>query len=374
MIKQIKFLTCLLILFVFNSCELKEININEISEEENSRTIPVRIAKWYNNHTAALSINNDAGSTASKAEQAVQKLVLEHNLTMDYEFVTKLYKEDSIRWNYFENTFLTNGFGYFGHGDTHINHDALTEDEAYISFKKCYDTMIELGLKPVSYAYPGGFGYLMRTHRALKKAGFIASRMFEKLNNENPYILPGNETEPENWFMLPSLVMQAYDYKSCTICINNTKQLIPHLNNTLEKNAWLILTYHSIGQTGSYGYYHLNDFKNDLIEIAKRDFWVTHNDDITLYVFERNAAEVEVKLVTEKEDNKEKIQIRIDDNLDNEKFNIPLTLLFDIPQEWLQKKIKLEQGGTIIREYEFETNPVKISILPNEKKYELVLE
>ena len=330
--KQIKILIYLLVIFIFFSCELKEIDINEVFEDGESSIIPVRIAKWYNNHTAALSIDNDAGSAAGEAERTVQNLVLENNLTMDYEFVSKLYKEDTIRWNYFENVFLPNGFGYFGHGDTHINHDALTEDEAYFSFKKCYDTMIELGLKPVSYAYPGGFGYLMRTHRALKKAGFISSRMFEKLNNENPYIIPDNETEPENWFMLPTLVMQAYDYTSCTICINNTEQLIPHLNNTLEKNAWLILTYHSIGQTGGHGFYHLEDFENDLIEIAKRDFWVTHNDNVTLYVFERNAATVEVKHVKEQSGTNEKIKIRIDDNLDNEKFNIPLTLLFDIPQ------------------------------------------
>ncbi len=360
------------IILFFASCKLRDIDLNDIEVGTEDPDVSVQIAKWYNNHTAAISLNNDAGSVAIKHEQTVQKAVMESNLTMDYEFVTDIYQKDSTEWNYFKNTFLPNGFRYFGHGHTHINHDLLSEANSYKSFKKCYDVMVALGLKPVTYAYPGGFGNLLRTQRAVKNAGFIAARMFEKLDNENPYIIPDDETEPSNWFALPTLVMQAYDYVSCTICINNTQQLIPHLDKTLEKTAWLILTYHAIGQKNNFGFYHLDDFKTDLEEINKRDFWVSHNDDIALYIFERNNANVSADMVDGITKNNKKIEIQLDDNLDNNKYNIPLTLLLNVPQNWLRKELELKQNDTTIGFYEFEANPIKISLLPNEKRYELI--
>jgi hypothetical protein len=363
-----------IVIFMLSSCELRDISLTDIFQENEPVKIEVAIAKWYDNHTAALCIDNDAGSVASPPEQLVQQIVKENNLTIDYEFVTERYRTDTVRFNYLFSDFLPMGFGYFGHGDTHINHDLLSEEESYESFKKCYDTMIEFGLKPVSYAYPGGFGHLLRTQRALKRAGFLSARRFEKLDVFNPYIMPDDKTEPENWYELPSLVMQAYDYISCSICINNTQDLIPHLDKTLEKRAWLIITYHSIGQKDSYGFYYLNDFKKDLLEIKKRDFWVAHNDDVTLYVIEKNEANVDVQHILNDDIAKEKIKIIIDDRLDNEKFDVPLTLLFDLPDNWLRKKLKLAQDTVIIGEYEFEKNPVKISLLPNEKEYELRIE
>ena len=290
MMKSLSRKSFIVILFLFTSCELKDITPTNVYEEGKITIIEATIAKWYDNHTAALCIDNDAGSVASPPEQLVQQIVKENDLIIDYEFVTERYRTDTIRLNYLFSKYLPMGFGYFGHGDTHINHDLLSEEESYKSFKKCYDTMINFSLKPVSYAYPGGFGHLLRTQRALKRAGFLSSRRFEKLDVFNPYIVPDDKNEPENWYELPSLVMQAYDYVSCSICINNTQDLIPHLDKTLEKRAWLIITYHSIGQPGSYGFYYLDDFKKDLLEIKKRDFWVTHNDDVTLYIFEKNAA------------------------------------------------------------------------------------
>ena len=57
--------------------------------------------------------------------------------------------------------------------------------------------------------------------------------------------------------------------------------------------------------------------------------------------------------------------------MDNKKFDVPLTLLFNLPNNWLRRKLKLVQDSVVISEFEFENNPVKISVLPNEKEYEL---
>ncbi len=362
----------LFILFTIFSCNLTDLEETKSKlEPSNDQDINIKITKWYNNYPAALSITNDAGNVASDAEREIQKLVQEKGLNISYEFVTDIYLKDSIRLDYFLHEYLPKGFGYYGHGHTHINHDLLTKEEAYKSFKKCYDTMIQFGLKPVSYAYPGGFGYHIRTQEALEESGFLSGRKFEKLDFDFPYIMPNDETKPENWYQLPTLVMQAYDFEYCSICINNTAELIPFLDNTINLNAWLIITYHSIGQKEGYGYYYLDDFKKDLAEIKKRDFWVATMDDITLYTYERNTAKVSIKNDYDHNGEIEKIEIRVNDNLDDSFFNIPLTILIDVPENWKNKNVQLNKKSDKISNFEIQNDLLKISILPNGEKYSL---
>jgi len=112
------------------------------------------------------------------------------------------------------------GFGYFGHGHTHVNHDALSYDEAFQSFKTCFDIMQNYGLKPVAYAYPEGKGFKSTTQKALKNAGFICGRFHSPLDIYNHYIIPDGVQDALNWFALPSLVMRAFKYDQCDKCVN----------------------------------------------------------------------------------------------------------------------------------------------------------
>ncbi|MBK7104207.1 MAG: hypothetical protein IPH62_02885 [Ignavibacteriae bacterium] len=354
---------------LINSCELTDLEQAESKLNPNdSAKVNVNIAKWYDNHAAALSITNDAGSVAWENEKVVQKAVEDAGLNISYEFVSAAYSIDSAGLQYFLNEFLSKGFGYFGHGHEHLNHDLLSFDEAYRSFKMCYHTMIEFGLKPVSYAYPGGFGYHISTQEALKKSGFLSGRKFEKLDFDFPYIMPNNETQPSNWFQLPTLVMQAYNYEYCSICINNTDELIPFLDNTIKLNAWLIITYHPIGREDLYGYYYLEDFKNDLEEIKKRDFWVASMDDITLYTYERNSAKINVTNIYSKSGELENIKIKIEDNLNDLIYNVPLTVLVDLPNNWVDQPLNLHKNSQEFEKIVSETNQLKISIIPDKEE------
>jgi len=359
-----KILILLFLLFCF-SCELTDLEKTEEQLLDDSE-IAVTIAKWYDDHAGAISITNDAGSVASDMEKVVQQLVMEMDLNISYELVTENYLKDSVSLNYLFNEYLPKGFGVFGHGHTHINHDALSHDDALKSFKKCFVVMTELGLKPVSYAYPGGFGYKLRTRRALKEAGFLSGRRFEKLDYNFPYIMPDDFSEPVDWYSLPSLVMQAYDYKNCSICTNNTEELVVYLDNTIHKKAWLILTYHSIGNNQNYGYYHLNDFKSDLIAIKSRDFWISSMDEITLYTYARNATKVKVVNLNSNNDFSKGLSIKIENSLNNSLFDVPLTLLIDLPYE-RANNVKLYKNSQKVNTKTSNDSRLKISIKPDEE-------
>ena len=160
-------------------------------------------------------------------------------LVLDFELVTQGYAEGLPDWvehdlteliphavpgvslsKFEEQTIESNlaltkhGFGFYGHGHWHVNHDVLTYAQAYDSFRLCFEVMQKLGLKPVAYAYPRGGGHEEETRRALADAGFLSGRLAEQAG-QSPYIVADSSTSPEDWFFLPAIVMESYDFQQC---------------------------------------------------------------------------------------------------------------------------------------------------------------
>ena len=253
----------------------------------------ITIAKWHNNHAAAISLNYDSGGMISENDRTVQGLILTYGLHLDYELVTA----DLPDWklNYILSSMIPDGFTFFGHGHRHINHDVLSYEQANDSFRQCYETMVEIGLTPVVYAYPGGMGYTDHVRKALADAGFLSGRMHHTKYHKDPYIVPDDVRSPDDWYELPTLVMQDItDAPDAAYSINDTEELIPYLDETLRRGAWLICTYHGIGDGPGTGHYKMPIFTTDLREIQDRDFWVASINDATLYVREREHAEASI--------------------------------------------------------------------------------
>jgi hypothetical protein len=367
-----KFLFIFSLLIPLLGCEFK--NPLETNENERDSTVASFINKWYNGHTAAISITNDDGNPVQNTQKEVQNFLIANGLRLDYEIVTEWYFQNSILHNYMVNNLVPNDFGYFGHGHRHINHDELSYEESYTDFKQCYEKIIELGLKPVAYAYPGGWGYHLRTRTALADAGFLCGRKFEQLDHKNPFIVTDTLSEPKDWFALPTLVMQSYRYDACYICINNTSELIPYLNECLEKTAWLILTYHSIGFDEGYGFYEMEDFKTDMLAIKARDFWIASMNQTVLYLKEKKDAELTVKWRKNKFDDVEKIIINLEDGLPDDYYDQPLTISFEIPGNWINRELNLSENENMVTEISFNSLKAKLSVIPTESVYELILE
>lgn len=353
------------LLFLFSCIK----NKNPYMPENQIVKSPYSIAKWYDNHTAAITLTYDHGKPNAPRNKRIHKLLIENGLSMDYELVTSLYDEYPDRLSFLVDSLITKGFGYFGHGHYHLNHDTCTYQEAYDNMKICYDKMVAWGLKTAAYAYPHGAGHETTSQQALQAAGFLAGRMhFDKIGGyqgmTNPYICPVGQTEPSNWCQLPTLVMQDYEVNQCEKCVNNNEQLIPYLDSTIAKTAWIILTYHNIGYEIGYGYTKWEEFEKNVITIKQYDFWNAPMNNIILYIYERNHATVNIEYDKETDS----IEILLKDALPNDFFDQSLTLLFEVPDHWIGKKIGIFQESALIEEISFTEVNAKVSLLPNEIK------
>ncbi len=358
------------------------------------------VAKWLDNHAAAISITNDDWPTPGR-EPDIDSYVMEQGLVMGYEMVTgntihgdRIFSgPDDERIVYLMSELVPKGFGYFGHGHHHIDHDELSYEEALESFRTNYDTMKDWGMKPVAYAYPRSAGQEEETQRALEAAGFLSGRLQTanpgKFNNlparigryflhlargsARPagwYHLPGDQSAPDNWFGLRALAMQSIEFQGCEDCINDNDELVPILDEALTLTAWVILTYHAIGHPEWWGWYDWDEFRKDVQSIAARDFWTAPMNDITLYVRERENAVITVEPV-EGSAGTESIEITLSDGLDNVRFNQPLTILFDQPTDWVGRPFTVSQDGELLDERVFDTAAVALSLKPNERPYVL---
>ncbi len=340
-------------------------NVNTVESVDQQATI----SKWFNNHTSALSLTYDTKHANSNWSKKLQTELSKLALVMDYEMVTNksdvCYMEpDAIK--YLRDTLSLNGFGYFGHGDKHDVHDRMEYSKAYSSFKACYDSMVNNSLTPISYAYPHGSGRKQSTQVALKSAGFLSGRAFTSDYEKVPtfHIMPHNSSKPENWYLLPTLRMESINYNNISNCINDNKDLLPILNQSIKLRSWIILTYHSIGGTG-WGYTEYEDFIDNIHSIAERDFWSASMNDIVLYSYERE--ECEIDLDFEDDNKKGNFTVTLSDRFDdNDLFSHPLTVNIS---ELHSVSYRVSLDGTVVDTITVENGIATVNLLPNERKY-----
>ncbi len=339
------------------------------------------VAKWHNGHAAAVSINYDA-PLFPWGEPDINGYVMDQGLVLGYELVTgstywgqPLYSgpKDARLVYLFENL-IPNGFGYFGHGHDHIDHDILSYEDALESFKANYETMEDWGLKPVAYSYPRNAGQDEETQRALEASGFLSGRL-QTYETDRFYNVPGDSKAPDDWFALMAVPMQSIEFETetfepCEECVNDNTELDPILDEALNRTAWIILVYHNIGNPQGFGWYDWDEFQKDVRSIAERDFWVAPMNDITLYVRERQRASVQVEVFGETDD-PDRIEMTVSDGLDNVVFDQPLTVLFDLPVHWAGEPFTVAQDGEQPARHVFDATAARVSLKPNERPYVL---
>ena len=332
--------------------------------------VEASIAKWHDGHAAAISVTYDSGSPESAADRQVQDFVVANALHLDYEVVTANYLGSAQLLAYLQRELLPRGFGFFGHGHQHVDHDALSYDEALRSFRACRDAMLQLGLEPVAYAYPYGAGHRPRTRRALADAGFLSGRMHDPGASRDPFIVPDASEAPRDWYKLPSLVMQDYRFAQCQRCVSGTRELIPFLDGALQKHAWLILTYHGIGDESQWGWYEMSDFTDDMRAIAQRDFWSASLDAITLYVRERSQATLRV---TSKGTHGivDRLNVQLSDALPATVFHQPLTILLHVPPQWIGRTLAVRHRHATVGQLQADAEEVRLSLVPDDHSYQL---
>lgn len=332
------------------------------------------IAKWYDNHAGAVSLDYDSGSPEERSNIKAQMLAQAYHIPLAYEFVSKHYREASYLSDYLRTVMIPMGIPVFGHGDEHVNHDSMTYDQALASFTRCYNTMLDFGLTPVSYAYPGGYCFEEETRIALKNSGFLSGRRFSSGDYLDPYIVPDTGSEPPDWFSLPSLVMEGYYIAQCETCVGSPEELGQYLDEAVRRKAWIIPTYHLIYDVqDAEGYYRMADFERDLQEIQKRDVWRTTMDAATLYIKERKQAVVSVLWHIDAQQHVPSISVRLADSLANDQFNQPLTVMFNLPPAWIAQSIGVYENNHFLMAFSSATQEIKLSLRPFETVYTLRL-
>lgn len=330
----------------------------------------LNVLKWYEGHRATVSLTYDAPWSSNLKVQETFNEVVKRNLCMDFELVTGNFDrpESQNFINQMRNELMPMGIHFFGHGHLHIDHDAVSFDSAYCSFKKCYDLMSQWGLCPRAYAYPYNKGNKETTQLACKLAGFICARGVS-FTDDKFYICPNETKEPNNWYFLPAIPV-AHEYQKY---VQNHQKLVPLLNTAIDSSAWVIIMYHSIGIDIGWGYYPFEDFLQDLDLIAAGDFWCANFDMAAAYVQERNNFRFE-NYPEASEFGNWKYYIIFRDNLDNEIYNQPLTLEFNFNTNLHIKKMLINPAVESKTEFQAKDNKIRLNIIPDEKRYLITIQ
>lgn len=246
-----------------------------------------RLLKWPEPYTSAVSLTNDTGCIDCSREEAIRGELENLGLRLDYEIVTKVFKSSSKKHDTLVNV-VSRGHGYYGHGETHNNHDSMSYEEAFNSFRNNMDFMKSLGLNPVLLAYPGGYGKKNSTQRALRDSGFFLGRSFNQASYpfEERFIYK-SRSDLKNIWLLPILRFEHYEATGCGYCIDTTEELEKYLSKNREFGSWLIFVFHSIGFEHGWGYTKQDFFEHTINTLVKNnDIWVAPIQEVAKQVLQ----------------------------------------------------------------------------------------
>jgi len=339
-----------------------------VARHRGEEVFRIEARKWRDGRRGAIAITYDAPWGINEVFSLATDAAIIHGLRMDVEIVSSKLQHPK-RFPIvarMRQELLPRGIGVFGHGHEHIDHDALSYDQAYGSFKLNFDLMEEWGLNPRAYAYPRNAGRLRRTQMANQRAGFICARGGTR-NPGEYYLCPGGVREPNRWYNLPSVIMGKEGD------IRDHKSLQPILRKTLELEAWVILMYHSIGYPDGWAYYPYMEFWKDLQFISREDFWSGNLDAVAAYIQERNALDIRIIPYFGDDVPREYIII-VGDGLDNAVFYEPLTLDFTFNSASNVQKVSIDPPIDGQTSFAVVDGKMRLHMIPDERQYSLILE
>lgn len=264
-------------------------------------------AKWYNNHSGAVSVTFDIPVlTCRDAVNAVA----DRGLTVALEMATFYFQSKNKDYFRYIEYYWERGASFFGHGNRHLYYDTLSYETTFTEVDGCHKFMEEWNFPlPYAYAYPYGAGYKASTQKAVEDAGFICARAIGynpnevatnlgQIDQESLFICPDKQKLPQNWFCLPAVCVA----KNVPNWTNNNAAMVALLQENLNKTAWLILMYHSIGLKNEVTYYPMDDFTKDLDFLVQSNTWVANMDVVARYIKERNNCKIFTDIVERTDD------------------------------------------------------------------------
>jgi chitin deacetylase len=299
----------------------------------------VQIGFWKDFKRSAVSITFDDGNE----RQFYGAMPIMDSLGIKGTFYVVCEGSEVIPWDYL-NEAAKRGHEIGSHTVHHVVlfnvSDEVAEVEARAS-KEIILKRIKNQTQPFTFCYPGG--YSDKRSRAIISKYYIAAR-----GVRNHY----NSDTTDVYQLRTQWAGSRTTYKS----------LNAYLNFVLRNTTWMIEMYH--GFDGQFwDPIPLELFRKHMIDIAKNSdkLWIAPVRDVVRYRKERQSAVVSFDSITES-----KITFYLNDTLDDQVFDLPLSLKVLLPLEWSNLIVK--QGDSLLCfkiENYLDNNFVLFNALPN---------
>jgi hypothetical protein len=125
-----------------------------VASHQGQEVFRIEAKKWRDGHRAAVAITHDAPWGIDPVFSLATNAVIARGLRMDIEVVSDKLQHPSrfpivARMH---RELLPNGVHVYGHGHTHIDHDAISYHDAFRSFRTNFELMRTWGFNPKVYA------------------------------------------------------------------------------------------------------------------------------------------------------------------------------------------------------------------------------
>lgn len=172
-------------------------------------------------------------------------------------------------------------------------------------------------------AYP----YCVTGRIDIIKKYFIGARIC------NGYIVPST---PSDFYNISSILVGSEGSIKTAVDLNNK------INQTKTSKGWCIFLLHGIDNDGGYSAISSSELRKHLIYVKQNDenFWVTTFANAIKYIKERNCIKIEENIIGDT------ISVNISDTLDNNIYNVPITIRRILPENWNNARVLINNTTT----------------------------
>ena len=140
--------------------------------------------------------------------------------------------------------------------------------------------------------------------------------------------------------------------------------LTSKVDQAIEGKNWLVYLMHGVGDSG-YNI-HPNTCKSffEYIGAKESQVWAGSLTEVVQYVYEKKNAHISVDWIKENG-----MSLSVSDNLNNELFDFPLTVIVDIPDGWENISVAGNGVANIVECFELDSNKFAVvNIVPDSGK------
>ncbi|MFC1729724.1 T9SS type A sorting domain-containing protein [candidate division KSB1 bacterium] len=285
----------------------------------------VKVCTWQGNKKGALTFSFDDGYTPTidNAKYLYTKGVLgSHNI------ITQLSGTGHYAdWPAIQADSLGNEYGSHSYTHAFLNHITLCEAANELAWSK-QELDSHLPTTAVSFVFPGGAFSNEVMHLPQLRNNYMSAR-----TSMHGY----NLSTPNDVYALKSRVI-----------LNTTTPATTYgwIDNTVNYGYWTFLMYHFINYQGSdpelieYNS-SIANFRATVDYACQQDLWISSQEHIIKYIKERNA----LKPVSYAIVNSDSLKLILNDFLNDNVYNVPLTIQVVLPISWMVDSVLVIQNG-----------------------------